>query len=271
MFRLEIEYADAEELRAFATALNTIAAGIEAPGAETPFSSSKESAGDYECAHQFKAVEERSEDRISGGTTVGPFSTSLFNGDDDSSDDDKVGADVTGILANGLPWDARIHSEGRKTLAKAPHGWKYRRCPKEHTPESWQEYINTVEAELTKSVAANPPAATLAPTDVVVQTPVETVSPPAQQQAYVLPGSAGTPLPTVENLTAQAQSNYPYPADFGQFMGAMTNALTSGGASFESITAAAVQAGLTDVNGLSGRPDLIPQVCDILRGQGVRI
>jgi hypothetical protein len=46
-----------------------------------------------------------------------------------------------------LPWDERIHS-GNKTQNQ-DGSWKMRKKPKDMTSEQWQEYIESVEAELT--------------------------------------------------------------------------------------------------------------------------
>lgn len=46
-----------------------------------------------------------------------------------------------------LPWDERIHS-GNKTQNQ-DGSWKMRKKPKDMTAEKWQEYIDSVEAELT--------------------------------------------------------------------------------------------------------------------------
>lgn len=46
-----------------------------------------------------------------------------------------------------LPWDERIHS-GNKTQNQ-DGSWKMRKKPKDMTAEQWQEYIESVEAELT--------------------------------------------------------------------------------------------------------------------------
>ena len=65
-----------------------------------------------------------------------------------------------------LPWDERIHS-GNKTQNQ-DGSWKMRKKPKDMASEQWQEYIESVEAELTT----------------LMSIPVETVEEPNQYPIY---------------------------------------------------------------------------------------
>lgn len=59
----------------------------------------------------------------------------------------EAGAESSGVeLADGLPWDHRIHGSGRSKLAKAPHGWKRKRGID-------PDFIIQVEAELRAAMA----------------------------------------------------------------------------------------------------------------------
>src|SRR5690554_3072130 len=61
------------------------------------------------------------------------------------------------IDADGLPWDARIHSSSKKKLAKTQQ-WKKRRKPPEQAENQWQAYVESVEAELRRVMQAGPHA-----------------------------------------------------------------------------------------------------------------
>jgi len=63
-------------------------------------------------------------------------------------------------LADGIPWDERIHSGSKKKLQSPPHGWKLKKQPQEYvTKDLWLAYVAGVEAELRAAIA---PAASVA-------------------------------------------------------------------------------------------------------------
>ena len=69
----------------------------------------------------------------------------------DDTDDETVDTDtqlVTNdtIDADGLPWDARIHSGNQER--NADNTWRVRRRPKDLTPEQWAEQVAQVRDEL---------------------------------------------------------------------------------------------------------------------------
>lgn len=125
------------------------------------------------------------------------------------------------VLANGLPWDGRIHGTNKKVLAKAPKGWKLRRKPGSMTDGEWSIYVEKIEAELRAAMAA-----TGAP---ITSTDDDTPPPPAKE-------------PKIENM--------------GQLMLAISRA----GMTTEQADTAAVKNGLKSIALLGARPDLIPNV-----------
>ena len=62
------------------------------------------------------------------------------------TDDDTQLADDDTLDADGLPWDARIHSGNRER--NADNTWRARRKPKDMTPEQWEEQVAQVRDEL---------------------------------------------------------------------------------------------------------------------------
>lgn len=66
--------------------------------------------------------------------------------DDDTVDTDTQLAASDTIDADGLPWDARIHSGNQER--NADNTWRVRRRPKDLTPEQWAEQVAQVRDEL---------------------------------------------------------------------------------------------------------------------------
>ena len=62
-----------------------------------------------------------------------------------TDDDTQLATDDT-LDADGLPWDARIHSGNRER--NADNTWRARRKPKDMTPEQWEEQVAQVRDEL---------------------------------------------------------------------------------------------------------------------------
>ena len=62
------------------------------------------------------------------------------------TDDDTQLATNDTLDADGLPWDARIHSGNRER--NADNTWRARRKPKDMTPEQWEEQVAQVRDEL---------------------------------------------------------------------------------------------------------------------------
>ena len=64
----------------------------------------------------------------------------------DTDDDDTQLATNDTLDADGLPWDARIHSGNQER--NADNTWRSRRKPKDVTPEQWAEEVAQVRDEL---------------------------------------------------------------------------------------------------------------------------
>lgn len=87
-------------------------------------------------------------------------------------------------LANGIPWDARIHSSNHKKHGSAPFGWHYKRGVD-------KELIPVVEAELRELMTVTPEPETIKVNTgpgVIEEIPVTTPPPPP-------PGVTAAPLP----------------------------------------------------------------------------
>ena len=66
--------------------------------------------------------------------------------DTDTDDDDTQLATNDTLDADGLPWDARIHSGNQER--NADNTWRVRRRPKDVTPEQWAEQVAQIRDEL---------------------------------------------------------------------------------------------------------------------------
>lgn len=66
--------------------------------------------------------------------------------DDETVDTDTQLATSDNIDADGLPWDARIHSGNQER--NTDNTWRVRRRPKDLTPEQWAEQVAQVREEL---------------------------------------------------------------------------------------------------------------------------
>jgi hypothetical protein len=132
-------------------------------------------------------------------------------------------------LANGIPWDERIHSSSKTTMKAAPHGWKPKKQPNTYTTkESWLAYIAEVEAELRAAVAVPAPPVTTVPI-------VSPTLPP--------------PMPSIPPVMTYA---------------GLTEAITRAGISPDAVQGALTQMGLASYPILATRPDLITQVASLL-------
>ena len=167
-------------------------------------------------------------------TTTEPTAATIFKNPADNATPAPAGV----TLANGLPWDERIHGAGKKTLAKAPHGWKYKRGVSD-------EMIATVEAEL-RAVMAIPPAGTVA---AVQPTPINT-------PVAVDPNVTQSPVPVADSTTVTPATS----ASAITTLPALMQAATKAGKTPADMLAAVTKQGLASVALLGARPDLIPAV-----------
>jgi hypothetical protein len=136
-------------------------------------------------------------------------------------------------LADGIPWDNRIHGSGRGKLAKAPHGWKKKRNVD-------PDLVIEVEAELRAAMSAG--------------TAPAPASAPAPAPA---PSSKSEPQAVPVDFTKLA------PAEVTTFPALMA-ACTAKGLTAEQVLAAVNFIGLSSIPLLAARPDLIPAVAQSL-------
>lgn len=128
-----------------------------------------------------------------------------------------------------IPWDARIHSKGKTTLAKKPHGWKLKR-------NLDPTFVAQVEAELAAAMAVSSPNAG-APG---AGDPSAPAAPPAPQVVpQATAAAAAPPVSTLPELIAK---------------------ITAAKIPAETVTEALNKQGLASLPLLGARPDLIPAV-----------
>lgn len=132
-------------------------------------------------------------------------------------------------LADGLPWDERIHSGSKATYSKPPHGWKLKRGVD-------KALVDKVEAELREALAASP------------SNPVVPESATEPDAATVFGGPTPPAIEEAPNVVA--------PTNFVE----LNLAITAAGLSQDRITAAVNAAGLQNYMLLPTRSDLIPFV-----------
>ena len=145
-------------------------------------------------------------------------------------------------LADGLPWDNRIHGSGRGKLAKAPHGWKKKRNVD-------PDLVIEVEAELRAAMSAGTAPAPGSTTKRLLE---------ANQHQEVSPD-----LAQHMDFTAPAPAPAPAPEEVTTFPALMA-ACTAKGLTNEQVLAAVNFIGLSSIPLLAARPDLIPAVAQSL-------
>lgn len=146
---------------------------------------------------------------------------------------------VSGVeLANGIPWDARIHSGSKAKYATAPHGWKLKRSVD-------KALVEQVEAELRAAMAASP-------TNPIESTPTEPNAATVFGEGFENPDHPAV-FSDGSNPTPPAATA---PINFVE----LNLAITSAGISHDRVTAAVNAAGLQSYMLLPARADLIPFV-----------
>jgi hypothetical protein len=171
----------------------------------------------------------------------------------------------------GLPWDARIHSSSKAKLAKTG-AWKLARgCP--------PELAVTVLAELKAAMAlprvGTPPTAVstlpippapsqLTTTDILMTTPpVVPVSPVILPLPNVMNmGGVEAPFPFDPTPAAPLPVAAPpgAPTTFPAFLVAITQQQAAKKLTFDEVLAVLKENGLENIQLLTARPDLIPQI-----------
>lgn len=144
--------------------------------------------------------------------------------------------------ADGLPWDARIHAGSRERTATGT--WRARRKPSEMSADQWAAYMDDVRDELRQLMAV----------PVTAQPELETVVPPIPVPAIIPPPPVA---PANEPQTFQQVMMY--------LTGHAPKSDEERAALTEQINAVLATQGLTAIQQLMQRPDLIPQVMVGLR------
>lgn len=152
--------------------------------------------------------------------------------------------------ADGLPWDARIHSGPADKRPKNADGrWRRGRGVDD-------AQFNVVAAELRQIMGVPGPAAPLAPPVAPVPVPV----PPAVASAPipVPPAPQPTPAPVVMESGPVAAAPAASVATFADLMRKVTRMQTAGLVTVEGTSQIAQALGLTGLRDLMQRPDLVP-------------
>ena len=216
--------------------------------------------------------------------------------DTDTDDDDTQLATNDTLDADGLPWDARIHSGNQER--NADNTWRARRKPKELTPEQWDEQVAQVRDELFALMAipvADPveqpepvtvddesPAAvfgapeTVEVPTVAVELPPEPVDvPPAPSIADPVPPAppVADPVPPAPEPLPPVTAADGVPATLAELMTWLTKKAPSDDAGrakrLEQINGIVARHGLVALGQLQKRLDLIPQVyADLVKELG---
>jgi hypothetical protein len=174
--------------------------------------------------------------------------------------------------SEGLPWDARIHSETRKTNADGT--WRYRRnldaavkaavyAELKASRPSEQAFANVVNPLIFDTVAPSPPAAVAPPPPVAA----EVVAPPPPASATVLPFPApAAPPVSVPPATDVGVPNTGQPpvvqtvTSFRDLMQKVNVALAAGKLTQPQLAEACKLAGVDSVTALAAQPMLVPTV-----------
>jgi len=199
---------------------------------------------------------------------------------DDNDDDTQLATNDT-IDADGLPWDARIHSGNQER--NADNTWRVRRRPKDLTPEQWAEQVAQVRDELFALMAipvADPvaqpepvvdtesPAAVFGAPETVEVPPVVAEVPPAPPIADPVPPAppvvAADPVPPAPAPLPPVTAAAGVPATLAELMTWLTSKAPSDDAGraarLEQINGIVARHGLVTLGQLQKRLDLIPQV-----------
>lgn len=179
--------------------------------------------------------------------------------------------------SEGLPWDSRIHSTNKATVADGT--WRLRRKPKDVDEEQWQAEIKTVRNELEQLMAIEPGEVIDEPE--IVHAPAATVfapvPPPVVDATHIVtdikPVGEPSPVPGVEGAVSQAYTAtvepiappvtvaVPPPVNSVEAMTfpKMMTFLTQhhGKITVEQVNELVAKHGLTNIQQFAQRPDLI--------------
>ena len=131
---LTIPNDDPIALRAFGNALEEMAVAHGAEVRKPVIISQKHAVGDVSVETVMQGITE----------PLRPYQQAVLD-TVDTDDDTQLATNET-LDADGLPWDARIHSGNQER--NADNTWRVRRRPKDVTPEQWAEQVAQVRDEL---------------------------------------------------------------------------------------------------------------------------
>lgn len=151
------------------------------------------------------------------------------------------------VDADGLPWDARIHASTKAVTSQGK--WKKKRGIDDATKQQ-------VEAELRQLMAVPAP------------------EPAAEQPGTPAPGPAPAPAPAPQPDATQTQAPAPAPAPapaaeqpaepaamtFPEFLKTASGMVSNGQITMDRVTEIVQGHGVPNIQGLSARADLIPQI-----------
>lgn len=158
-----------------------------------------------------------------------------------------------GMNGQMIPWDARIHGAAKKTNADGT--WRLKQGVDRDV------LVPQVEAELLAAQQAGKPAETA---DASIPPAADTPAPAAPQTtapAAVPPASAATPPPPATTPAPPAAGK---PTTFAELLPLVTAAKAAGTLTDEKIAEASTALGLGQFGLIATRPDLIPQMVELL-------
>jgi len=158
---------------------------------------------------------------------------------DHTNSSDVTFPDSVELDGEGIPWDARIHSEGKTKYAKAPFAWKKKRGVPGYV-------VTTVEQELKAAMAASPD-------NPVIPEPEAAEPPPEDAPPEDAPPEDAPP---VDAPSAAAVTSDGPITSFAE----LNLAITAKGIDAAAVQTAVNKAGLQAYPLLAARADLVPVV-----------
>lgn len=212
----------------------------------------------------------------------------------DDDDDTQLATNDT-LDADGLPWDARIHSSNQER--NADNTWRVRRRPKDLTPEQWAEQVAQVRDELFALMAipvADPVAVDECPGDATCtdqgcphhyadESPaavfgaIDDHTPPAHEPLPVV--TVADPVPPAPAPVPPVVATGAIPTTMAEFMTSLTKYGPKDPSNKDECAAHVARVneivarhGLVSVGQLAKRLDLIPQVyADLVKELGASV
>lgn len=178
-----------------------------------------------------------------------------------------ITTDSPQLDADGLPWDARIHSDSR--ARNADDTWRARRKPKDMDETEWAAYVSDIRAEL-KRVMELPVEQgftdhmlNLLPDPQDRKTALEHIAEVVVEPVEPEPVIVVPPPPAPVETVAPPAPVGELPTDFIKTL----HWITGNGWTSVEVDPALERIGLKRLEDLKNRPDMIPVFCDeVLKG-----